>query len=522
MAGEPKPNLISGFLRSAEAFPSSPALEVAGERLSYGELRESAAAIGAAIGAGSPAGAPALTAVLASRSRIAFAGILGALWAGHGYVPLNPSFPVERLRGMLVRSGCRTLVVDEGAEGLLESLLDGLEEPPGEIAPATTAVPSAAAVEPVAPGQNAIAYLLFTSGSTGQPKGVGVSHANVVAFIEAVVERYGFDRRDRFSQTFDMTFDLSVFDMFVAWDRGACVCCPSERQLIAPSRFIREAELTVWFSVPSLGALMRRLRMLKPGGYPGLRWSLFCGEPLPVELARAWSEAAPGSVVENLYGPTEATIACTAYRYRPGGQEHDVNGVVPIGLPLGRTETLVVDGELREVAVGGDGELLLRGPQVTPGYWQDRERTAAAFVVPSGHEGVHYRTGDRVRRPVAAGEPLSYLGRMDHQVKVLGHRVELGEVEAALRDASGIDAVIAVGWPPTDSGVGGIVAFLGDPTADVAALRDAVARRLPEYMVPRRIELLESLPLNANGKFDRKAVRAMLESELAEPALSAR
>jgi acyl-CoA synthetase (AMP-forming)/AMP-acid ligase II len=193
-----------------------------------------------------------------------------------------------------------------------------------------------------------------------------------------------------------------------------------------------------------------------------------------------------------------------------GGAE--LNGVVAIGEPFGGTRTTVADADLREVAPGEEGELLLSGPQVTPGYWLDAEKTAAAFVHPPGTEAVHYRTGDRVRRPLAAGEPLLYLGRMDHQIKVMGHRVELGEIEAVLREASGVDAAIAIGWPLTDSGAGGIAVFIADPDADVAALREQLAERLPDYMVPRRFELLEELPLNANGKFDRRAMLASLEA----------
>jgi amino acid adenylation domain-containing protein len=509
--------LLSGFLRHAEQAPERPALEVGAERLSYGELAERATRIGAAIAAAESADGPALTAVYGSRSVEAYAGILGALWAGNGYVPLNPTFPVDRCREMLLRSGARTLVVDGERVELVPELLDGLADPPAVI----VADPEIEPIEPIPPrlGGDAIAYLLFTSGSTGRPKGVGVAHRNVVAFLEAIRERYDFGPEDRFSQTFDLTFDLSVFDMFVAWGSGGCLCCPSPAQLMSPARFIRDAELTVWFSVPSLGAMMRKLRMLKPDSYPTLRWSLFCGEPLPGELARAWAAAAPASTVENLYGPTEATIACTVQRVRPELEgEDEVNGIVSIGAPLGATGTIVVDESLREVEPGEDGELLLSGPQVTPGYWQDAEKTASAFVEPPGTEGVHYRTGDRVRRPARPADPLVYLGRLDHQIKVMGHRVEIGEIEAALRDASGIDAAIAVGWPLTESGAGGIAAFLADPQADVRALREELAERLPEYMVPRRIELLPELPLNANGKFDRKAMLAMLDEPAATPA----
>ena len=514
MTDSSQTSLLSGFAHSLEAFGERPALAVGGETLTYGELGDRAARIGAAIAAGSPDGAPPLTAIYAARSSTAFAGVLGALWAGHGYVPLNPHFPAQRCREMLLRSGCRTIVADETGVEHLGELLEGIVDPPVVIVPDAEALNATG--EPVFPSEDEIAYLLFTSGSTGRPKGVGVAHRNAVAFIEAVAERYAIDENDRFSQTFEMTFDLSVFDMFVAWERGACVCCPSERQLMAPARFIRDSELTVWFSVPSLAALMRKMRMLKPGNFPSLRWSLFCGEPLPAELAGAWAEAAPSSVVENLYGPTEATIACTLHRYS-AEEAVTANGVVPIGEPIGATRALIADAELREVEPGADGELLIAGPQVTPGYWQDAEKTAAAFVTPPGEEEIHYRTGDRVRRPAHAGEPITYVGRMDHQIKVLGHRVELGEIEAALRDASGIDAAIAIGWPLTDSGAGGIVAFLGATDADVGTLRGTLSERLPEYMVPRRFELLEELPLNSNGKFDRKKMQAMLEAEQ-EPA----
>ena len=319
MAGAGNTTLQSGFEASVARFGERPALQVASQKLTYRQLHERAAALGATIQARAPAGAPPLTAVLASRSSTAFAAVLGSLLAGHGYVPLNPRFPADRCRDMLVRAGCRTLIVDGAASDRLDALLEGMEDPPAVISPDDHGerLERAAALKPVTVAPDAIAYLLFTSGSTGRPKGVGVTHGNVRAFIETIAERYGIDERDRCSQTFDLTFDLSVFDMFVAWERGACLCCPSERELMAPGSFIRRAGLTVWFSVPSTGAFMRKLGMLKPDSYPSLRWSLFCGEPLPDEVARKWAAAAPNSTVENLYGPTEATIACTAQPFDP-------------------------------------------------------------------------------------------------------------------------------------------------------------------------------------------------------------
>jgi amino acid adenylation domain-containing protein len=519
--------LSCGFFHWAAESPGRPALEIEGRSLSYGELARQARIIVATLLEHARSEEPSLTAVLAHRSVTAFAGVLGVLARGHGYVPLNPGFPPARNRAMLERSGCEALIVDSGARAHVSGLLKGLDrdlllvlpdeqdvEPyarlwaphrvVGAPEPGASDLPEPAFVRSDEP-----AYLLFTSGSTGIPKGVGVSHANVRAFLDAVAERYDFSAADRFSQTFNLTFDLSVFDMFAAWDRGACVCCPSDKSLLNPADFIRRSEITVWFSVPSIALFMRRLRVLKPASFPTLRWSLFCGEALPAALARDWSEAAPSSIVENLYGPTEATIACTSYRwdYRRSPDEFEL-GLVPIGHPLGAMSTLVVGDDLREAQPGEAGELLLSGPQVVEDYWNDEEATSRAFVSIDGRS--YYRTGDRVRRPAGKG-PLRSLGRLDTQIKVLGHRVELGEVEAAIRDETGVDAVVAVGWPSSPSGAAGIAAFVADTRLDSEALRAALACRLPGYMVPREVRLLSELPVNANGKWDRGALIRLLD-----------
>jgi acyl-coenzyme A synthetase/AMP-(fatty) acid ligase len=247
--------------------------------------------------------------------------------------------------------------------------------------------------------------------------------------------------------------------------------------------------------------------------YPNLRLTLFCGEGLPVDIVKAWEEAAPNSAIENLYGPTEATIACAAYRWdRTGSAQEAELGLVPIGEPFPHMEALIVDENLVQVPLGTPGELLVSGPQVTLGYWRDAEKTTRSFVVPSGHTKTYYRTGDRVRLP-ADGKPITYLGRVDNQIKVLGYRVELGEVEAALRQESGVAAAIAVGWPISPSGAGGIEAFLQTEYADIPSLREKLTKRLPPYMVPRNIHLVGKMPLNSNGKFDRRALIHVLEEQ---------
>jgi amino acid adenylation domain-containing protein len=516
-----------GFFRWAAQSPDRLALEIEGRPLSYGELARHAKAIAATLLEHAQDEEPPLTAVLAHRSVTAFAGVLGVLARGHGYVPLNPGFPPARNRAMLERSGCEALIIDSGAKADVGSLLAGLDRELLLVLPEEEDVEPYARLwaphrvvgasepkaidlpEPVPVRSDDPAYLLFTSGSTGIPKGVAASHANVRAFLDAVAQQYDFTEDDRFSQTFNLTFDLSVFDMFAAWDCGACVCCPSDKSLLNPANFIKRSEVTVWFSVPSIALFMRRLRVLKPASFPTLRWSLFCGEALPEALAREWSEAAPASTVENLYGPTEATIACTGYRWESVRSAAEAElGLVPIGQAFSAMSTLVAGDALEEVEPGGAGELLLSGPQVVAGYWNDEQATSRAFVSMDGRS--YYRTGDRVRRPAGEG-PLRYLGRLDTQIKVLGHRVELGEVEAAIRDETGVDAVVAVGWPSSPSGAAGIAVFVADTRVDPAALTAALGRRLPGYMVPREVRLLPELPVNANGKWDRAALIRFLD-----------
>jgi amino acid adenylation domain-containing protein len=519
-------------MRAAEKFPERPALSAQGNTLTYRELRELASRIAVTIQAQPEFSPTPLTAVFAYRSPVAFAGVLGSLLAGNGYVPLNRTFPLDRTRTMLERSECRSIVVDAESLPHLSAILAAVQTP------LLIVIPEVDDTEPLqgqwpmhrfvgsgdlgrphawrepAISENSIAYLLFTSGSTGAPKGVVVAQRNVISFVDYMVERYQITENDRLSQMFDMTFDPSGFDMFVSWERGAFLCCPSRKSLFNPGKYIRDTQLTIFFSVPSTIAFMKQLGILNRNQYPSLRLSLFCAEPLPASSATAWLEAAPNSILENLYGPTELTICCTLYRWDPVRSAREAElGIVPIGYPYPGMSVLVADQNLKEVRPGEEGELLMNGPQMSLGYWNDPEKTAAAFVIPPGKTTVFYRTGDRVRCPVG-DRPLTHLGRTDFQVKVLGHRVELGEVEAVVRKVSGLDGVVAVGWPVTPSGCAGIEVFLEGEAKEKEMLRNSVATALPEYMVPRRFHPMSALPRNANGKFDRKAMLRLLEGGL--------
>ncbi|UWE08643.1 AMP-binding protein [Actinacidiphila bryophytorum] len=432
-------------------------------------------------------------AVLADRSEVSYVGLLAVLYAGATPVPVHAAHPAERNRTVMLAAGVDTLLVDAaGAKAAAELGLTGVA-----VVRTTTgdAVPGPAPIRPrPAPDE---AYVLFTSGSTGNPKGVPISQKNMDHFVSTAQERFAFTRDDVFSQTFDPTFDLAMFDVFMAWSVGATLVMTAAPAFGNLPRFVRRQGITVWFSVPSAIATVRRFGGLSPASMPGLRWSLFCGEALPEPDARQWQAAAPGSAVVNLYGPTELTIACSAFQLPPPGEDVTcVDGIVPVGHLFDGLEGLLLrDGAVSAEAV--DGELCVTGPQMFPGYL-DPVDDAGRFVDHGGRRW--YRTGDLVRR---IPEGFAYLGRTDHQVKIRGYRIELQAVEAVLRRQEGVaEAATVVRGTGEDRE---LVAFVTG-TAAPHDVQESVRTALPDYMVPAEVRTLAAFPHNASGKTDRRAL----------------
>ncbi len=519
-------SLISGFFRSVLSNPDGSALELGELSLSYEQLWNYAGRVAACL-TDNLDPSEKVVAVLADRSVGAYGGILGVLGSGRGYVPLNPKFPLERTLVMLRASGCKTMVVGQECAATVESLLPHLDKPLTLIIPdagwelenkplaSHRIIPARQLLKVADPRDPAVdqedtAYLLFTSGSTGVPKGVAVSQSNAVAYMEYAAKRFGIHGGDRCSQTFDLTFDLSVHDLFTCWDAGATLCPYAERSL-TPATVVDEMELTVWFSVPSVAMFASKLGLLQPGAFPTLRWSLFCGEALSSSLAAAWQGAANNSILENLYGPTEATIAITYYRWDSATSPAEcVRGLVPIGWPFDGQQVCAVNEDLAPVPPGEAGELCLGGSQVTRGYLNDPEKTARSFVhLKHTGDKVWYRTGDLVRQDERGC--LFYLGRRDFQVKINGYRVELQEIDLVLREAARTELAVAIPWPLSDGSASGIVGVLsGSDTSNDKEIIAACNARLPRYMVPNRIYRFPQMPLNVNGKIDRGKITEML------------
>ncbi|MFO0701273.1 MAG: amino acid adenylation domain-containing protein [Nitrospira sp.] len=519
-------SLRSGFIRHAQQTPERPALVVGAATLTYGAMDHTARIWAGAIVRRLSHRAERVG-VFAYRSQVAYQGTLAALYAGAAYVPLNRTFPVDRTISMAQDGRLDAIIVDAGSLPHLKELLAALNPCPVILLPdADTwdgpesaqivtrrdleATPPLAVLPPVL--QDDLAYLLFTSGSTGKPKGVGVTHANILYFLEIMQRRFGIVPEDRFSQTFAQTFDVSVWDLFMAWEYGASVHAMRQIDLLAPTKYINQHQLTVWFSVPSVVAFMRRKNYLRPNSMPTLRYSLFAGEPLPRRSAELWLEAAPNSVVENLYGPTELTIVCIGYRWDPAtSQAQCLHELVPMGQLFEGLVGIVVGPDGTILGNDQEGELYIAGPQTVPGYWQNEEKTADRFALIPLSQTMSkrfYKTGDRVLRRTDG--TYLYLGRVDHQIKVRGYRVELSEIEGLLCQDPAVDSAVAMGWPFVDGRAEGIVAFVAGKDVDTQRLKGAAQKSLPPYMVPRDIHVLDDMPLNANGKVDRSALAERL------------
>ncbi len=518
-------SLTDLFLKSAQAFTNRPALWTAGEALTYGELRARANAIARILLEHDLQPEKRRCAVFAYRTAVAYAGVLGTSFAGKAYVPLNPRFPAERSRAVLEAADVAAMVIDGRCAEAARTVLTDVERPMLLVFPEHDSPPEWVArqhrvfcrgdlempekeVRAAGVLTDDGAYLLFTSGSTGSPKGVLLTHRNAVSYVSTAINMFAPRPDDRFTQLFDLTFDVSVHDMFVCWAAGACLYCVPEEALIGPGPFVRKHALTFWFSVPTVAEFMRKFAMLEADAMPSLRVSIFAGEALPAAIANAFQKAAPNSALYNLYGPTEATVSITAARWRPG-DEPGPGGIVPIGHPFAGQAAAVVDQDLHEVPDGQIGELCVSGSQLAQGYWRDPELTQERFVVRADAKDPArrwYRTGDLVTRDPARG--LFFHGRLDNQVQIRGYRVEIAEVELAVREASEAGLVAVIGWPQSqEQGVLGLVAFVVEPKRPPAAIIDLCRKRLPDYMVPTEINVIAHMPLNANGKIDYRALR---------------
>lgn len=474
-----------------------------GTSRTYAELNAAANRIAHALIA-RDLGPEAVVAVATERHLDWQAAVIGVLKAGAAYLPIEPGLPAERIARTLERSGCRLVLTEDGGPGW------PAEAPP--TAPEYLTVAEALAegrstdnpAVPVGPSQ--LAYLYFTSGSTGEPKGAMCEHAGFVNHLYAKIDDLGIDVGQVVAQTAPQSFDISLWQLVAALVVGGRTQIVEQDAILDVDRFLETVEqggVTVLQVVPSyLEVLLARLEDA-PGRLDRLRVVSVTGEALKKELTARWFAHFPNIALVNAYGLTE-TSDDTNHEVMTGVPDRDS---VPLGPPVRNVTVYVVDEHLRPVPLGAPGEIVFSGVCVGRGYVNDPERTASAFGEDPHRPGQRlYRSGD-FGRWLPEGS-LEFLGRRDAQIKIRGFRIEIGEIENQLLRLSGVrdGAVVVVDSP---RGAQELVGFQTGSGLSAEDIREGLARSLPAYMVPRRIVRVDALPLTSNGKTDRRALRAL-------------
>lgn len=488
-------NIGSVFLHNSLEYPENTALWINGKSYSYRELRVRVLSIYDALSRSD--NSEYRIAILCLPDVNTYASILAVSLYGAAYVPLNPEFPVERNLKMLELSGAKLVLNPGDLKGEFISNGFGVMNCQ-DLKPAKMNSSISDHFEIV---QQDLAYILFTSGTTGTPKGVGIKKSNAAAFFKHFLNKsnYKFSPHDRFLQSFELTFDVSVFSFFMPLLIGAsCHVVPSNGiKYLELIRLLKSNKITVAAIVPTV--LQYILPFIDEINLPELKYSFFVGDKLLQSQCEAWTIAAPDSKLINLYGPTEATVGCTEYLWNKSDSEKEAqNGIIPIGKPFEDIDIVVLN-ENNEEAI--TGELCLAGEQVIENYLDGDQRDRFVTHLINGVPEQFYKTGDIVT--LSSSGNLLFHGRKDTQVKLNGHRVELGEIEYYIRTI--IDNPFVLKTYLTKSGINQLVLFV-ETGSDNSKLKEKIeagmSKLVPSYMVPSKIFVIEKIPYNLNGKVD--------------------
>ena len=514
-------NISNAFYKTAMQNPENVALVCDGKSHTYADLWRDASKLASYI---KPNLQNKRVGILGSRSAMAYIGIIGAAASGATYVPLNMKWPEERLIAIFDQLELDAVIVDKfGAKLITETvkahapdiIISSDDAPDADGVAKLSTLPDNMLKEPVQRKPEDLGYIIFTSGTTGMPKGVMVSNSSLNIYLDEAHDWCDLKADDRVAEAHDLTFDLSVHNMFLAWRAGSALYIMSQLDMMAPQAFVRKHEITVWLSVPTIVNNVRRANRLGPNLFPSLRLSMFCGEPLPIATIEAMQEAAPNARIENIYGPTECTIVCSRQTVTNPPLVTEQRDILAIGHEFSNTKMLICDEEGNELPDGKMGEIALESAKLADGYFKAEEQTKKAFRNVDGRR--MYFTGDLGYRD--ENGVLHYMGRTDNQIKMKGNRIELEEVDTHLRKAAGTELAAIVAWPILEGIPQGLVGFAIENGKSAEEIQLAMKKSLPLYMVPSTIHILADMPRNTSDKIDRKALREQLANPVTEEAV---
>lgn len=509
------------FEKQAEKSPDHISLVFEGTRLTYGELNRGANRVARCLQTRGVASNEVI-AIVTDRSPLMFFAILGILKAGGAYLPVNPDLPEERIRFMLEDSKCKVLLTEAEYEARIS--IPGLEVV--ELSGVVEAGEDSNPPSETHPGD--LAYVLYTSGSTGEPKGCLITHENLVRLLTNDRHPFDFNSADVWIMAHSYAFDFSVWEMYGAFLYGGTLIVPAFEQVWDASKFlslVKQHRVTVLNQTPGAfyNMIREELKSLDRNLHEHLRWVIFGGDRLePAHLAAWFRRYAPEAIaLVNMYGITETTVHVTSHRLS-ATDARAPEGVSPIGTPIPETKVYLLDDHMGLTPIGAPGEMYVGGTGVCRGYLNRPDLTRERFVDNPFHPGeTLYRSGDLARR-LPDGR-LLYLGRNDDQVQIRGYRVEPGEVEKHLLGHPGVEKAIVAAKNTKDGAHRELVAYIvgdGAPiegevenSLNVTELRKWLSRRLPDYMTPAHFVLMDDFPLTANAKIDRMALPNPLESE---------